>query len=236
LKLHHSFQVGAPLTRVWAALIDVERVAPCLPGAELTEMGDDGTYRGTFIVRLGPTTAAYEGELKLERLDESTHTATMRASGRDKRGQGSAKAAIVTAMREDGAGTTVEVETDFTLTGRLARFGRGGMIRDVSNRLLRDFASCLQQTIEGRSEAAAQGIEAPADAAPQGIEGPAEGAPQGGALPASGEARAGVEAPEGSPAAPSRATTPQARPVRGISLLLAVLRERIERLFARRRS
>jgi carbon monoxide dehydrogenase subunit G len=224
VKLEQRFDVRAPLERVWETLIDVERVAPCLPGAEITEAGDDGTYRGTFTVRLGPTTAAYEGELKLERLDESSHTATMRASGRDKRGQGSAKAAIVTAMREEGGATMVEIETDFTLTGRLARFGRGGMIRDVSNRLLRDFATCLQQTIEGPSEAARQGSERPSRAAPQ-----------VGALPAPGEVRAGVEAPEGSAAARSGATTPQARPIRVISLLLAVLRERIDRLFARRR-
>jgi hypothetical protein len=77
----------------------------------------------------------------------------MRASGQDKRGQGSAKATIVSTMREEAGATTVEVETDFTITGRLARFGRGGMIEDVSNRLLREFSECLRKTIEG-SEAA----------------------------------------------------------------------------------
>jgi uncharacterized protein len=149
VKLEHSFRVAAPLERVWEALIDVERVAPCLPGAEITEAGDDGTYRGTFSVRLGPTTAAYRGELSMEEVDEQAHRAVMRASGQDKRGQGSAKATIVSSMRAEGDGTTVDVETDFTITGRLARFGRGGMIQDVSNRLLRDFSECLQKTIEG---------------------------------------------------------------------------------------
>jgi carbon monoxide dehydrogenase subunit G len=148
MKLEHSFQVTAPLERVWGRLIDVEQVAPCLPGAEITEVGEDGTYRGTFSVRLGPTTAAYRGELALQEVDEAAHRVVMRASGQDKRGQGSAKASIVSAMSEEAGVTRVDVETDFTITGRLARFGRGGMIQDVSNRLLRDFSDCLQKTIE----------------------------------------------------------------------------------------
>ncbi len=148
MKLEQSFEVHAPLERVWETLIDVERVAPCLPGAEITEASDDGTYRGTFSVRLGPTTAAYRGELNVEEQDEAAHRVTMRATGQDKRGQGSAKATIVSNMSADGDVTRVDVETDFTITGRLARFGRGGMIQDISNRLMKDFADCLQQRIE----------------------------------------------------------------------------------------
>jgi carbon monoxide dehydrogenase subunit G len=167
MKLEHSFTVAAPLDRVWEALIDVERVAPCLPGAEITEAGEDGTYRGTFSVRLGPTTAAYRGELAMEEVDAEAHRAVMRANGQDKRGQGSAKATIVSSMREEGGGTTVEVETDFTITGRLARFGRGGMIEDVSKRLLRDFADCLQKTIEaGTPTGASPPAADPSPAAP----------------------------------------------------------------------
>jgi carbon monoxide dehydrogenase subunit G len=177
MKLEHSFQVNAPLERVWETLIDVERVAPCLPGAEITEAGEDGTYKGTFSVRLGPTTAAYRGQLSMEEADAATHRAVMRASGQDKRGQGSAKATIVSTMREEAGATTVEVETDFTITGRLARFGRGGMIQDVSNRLLRDFSGCLQKTIEA-GEAAAAG------------------------QPPAAEAGAAAEAPEAAPPAP----------------------------------
>ena len=148
MKLEHSFQVNAPLPVVWERLIDVQHVAPCLPGAEITEAGDDGSYRGNFSVRLGPTTAVYRGELSMDEVDEAAHRVVMRASGQDKRGQGSAKAAIVSRLSESAGVTTVEVETDFTITGRLARFGRGGMIQDVSNRLLRDFSDCLQKSIE----------------------------------------------------------------------------------------
>ena len=117
MKLEQSFEVHAPLERVWETLIDVERVAPCLPGAEITEASDDGTYRGTFSVRLGPTTAAYRGELNIEEQDESAHRVTMRATGQDKRGQGSAKATIVSNMSAEGDVTRVDVETDFTITG-----------------------------------------------------------------------------------------------------------------------
>jgi uncharacterized protein len=161
VKLEHGFEVDAPLEQVWQALIDVERVAPCLPGAEITEAEADGTYRGTFSVRLGPTTAAYRGQLSMEEVDQGAHRAVMRASGQDKRGQGSAKATIVSTLHEEHGVTKVDVDTDFTITGRLARFGRGGMIEDVSNRLLRDFSDCLRQRIES-AEAAPSAAEAPA--------------------------------------------------------------------------
>jgi len=173
MKLEHSFQVNARLETVWKRLIDVEQVAPCLPGAEITEAGDDGSYRGTFSVRLGPTTAAYRGELAMDEVDEAAHRVVMRASGQDKRGQGSAKASIVSRLSEAEGVTTVDVETDFTITGRLARFGRGGMIQDVSNRLLRDFSDCLQKSIEAppaataEASAPAEGASAPGAAEPQ---------------------------------------------------------------------
>jgi uncharacterized protein len=184
MKLEHSFQVAAPLDRVWDALIDVERVAPCLPGAEITEAGEDGTYRGTFSVRLGPTTAAYRGELAMEEVDAAAHRAVMRANGQDKRGQGSAKATIVSTMREETGTTTVDVETDFTITGRLARFGRGGMIEDVSNRLLRDFSDCLQKTIEASEAGPDAAASEPGDEGLPGQASPEAAAPQ--AKPVSG--------------------------------------------------
>ena len=144
MKLEQSFEVKAPIDEVWAALIDLERVAPCLPGAAITGHDEDGTYHGEFKVKLGPTTASYRGTVLIEEADEDTHSATMRAKGTDKRGQGSAKATIVSTMSAEGDLTRVEVDTDFTITGRLARFGRGGMIQDISNRLLGDFSKCLQ--------------------------------------------------------------------------------------------
>ena len=208
MKLEQSFEVRAPLERVWETLIDVERVAPCLPGAEVTEAGEDGTYRGTFSVRLGPTTAAYRGELKIEELDESAHRVTMRADGQDKRGQGSAKATIVSTMQDAGDLTQVQVETDFTITGRLARFGRGGMLQDISNRLMKEFADCLQQR-----------IEAPPAAEPTIVDAVMAATPEGAAMapPATGGSQSGT-------------TT---KPIGGFSLFFRALVDRLRRVFRR---
>ncbi len=155
MKLEHSFDVEAPLERVWARLIDIEKVAPCLPGAEITDASDTGVYEGNFTVKLGPTTAAYAGKLQLTEVDEIHHRVTMSANGRDKRGQGSAKATISSSMSEADGNTHVDVVTDFALTGRLARFGRGGMIEDVSNKMVGDFVECLRSSLESEGSAAA---------------------------------------------------------------------------------
>ena len=210
MKLEQSFTVNAPVEQVWAALVDVERVAPCLPGAEITGQSPDGGYEGTFTVKLGPATAAYRGSLKMESLDEAARTATMSAKGTDKRGQGGATASIVSTMREEGDATHVEVVTDFTITGRLARFGRGGMIEDISKRLMRDFAQCLESTL-GTEPAAAvaaasepeQGEAAVASAAgaaaepPAAAAEPAPGAPPGGEEPVSAAEEPAPAAPPG---------------------------------------
>jgi carbon monoxide dehydrogenase subunit G len=153
MKLEQSFEVGAPLERVWEALIDVERVAPCLPGASVTGKNDDGSYNGEFKVKIGPTSAAYSGKLNMETVDAASHSATMQASGTDRRGQGGAKATIVSSVAPAGDGQTrVDVSTDYHITGRLARFGRGGMIEEISNRLLGDFAKNLQAMVAGGEE------------------------------------------------------------------------------------
>src|SRR5215469_3312307 len=154
MKLEQSFEVDAPLERVWQTLIDVEHVAPCLPGAAVTGRNDDGSYNGTFTVKIGPTTASYTGKLEMENIDEASHTATMQAQGTDKRGQGGAKATIFSKLAlADGQGTRVDVVTDYQITGRLARFGRGGMIEDISERLLKEFAKRLQASLAGEPEA-----------------------------------------------------------------------------------
>jgi carbon monoxide dehydrogenase subunit G len=155
MKLEQSFEVSAPLQRVWEALIDVERVAPCLPGAAVTGRNEDGSYNGEFKVKIGPTSAAYSGKLNMESVDEDSHHATMQAAGTDKRGQGGAKATIESSVDEIDAGTTkVNVSTDYHITGRLARFGRGGMIEEISNRLLREFAERLQAMLAGEGDSA----------------------------------------------------------------------------------
>ncbi len=150
MKLEQSFEVAAPVEQVWNALIDVEQVAPCLPGAAVSGRNEDGSFNGTFSVKIGPTSASYAGKLLMEEIDEGARTATMQANGTDKRGQGSAKATIVSTVAPAGANRTrVDVSTDYHITGRLARFGRGGMIEDISERLLREFAERLRGMCEG---------------------------------------------------------------------------------------
>ena len=222
MKLEQSFEVAAPIDQVWTALNDLERVAPCLPGAAITDHDEDGTYHGTFQVKLGPTTASYRGTIQIESADEATHTATLKARGTDKRGQGGASATIVNTLSEHDGGTRVAAVTDFTITGRLARFGRGGMIEDISNRMMRDFATCLSSRL------------ADAPAAPSGEEiakGEAPPEAAGAAAPVEG---ADSETP-GSPAPPSPppAQPAAAKPVGGIGLFFSVLWERIRRRFGR---
>lgn len=174
MKIEHSFEVEAPIGTVWEALTDVERVSPCLPGAEINERQDDGSYKGTFTVKLGPTTASYRGTLRMEELDEASHTATMRGDGTDKRGQGGVKATVVSRMREEDGVTKVDVDTDLNITGRLARFGRGGMVQDVSTKLLDRFADCLKEELSGPAAAEESAAPATEEAAPAEADAPPE--------------------------------------------------------------
>ncbi len=224
MKMTQSFEVAAPIATVWQALIDIERIAPCLPGASISEREEDGSYKGEFSVRLGPTTAAYRGVLKIAEADEANHRATLHARGTDKRGQGGATATIVNSMEATaGGGTRVTADTDFVITGRLARFGRGGMIEDISKRLLRDFATCLQAQLEPAPEPG----PGPGAATPAAPERAVAGAAAPGAPPTAGPAVARAPAPGAPP-------TGQARPVQGLSLFLSVLWERIKRMLAKR--
>ncbi len=215
MKLEQTFEVDAPLQRVWEALIDVERVAPCLPGATITEAGEDGVYEGTFSAKVGPASVSFKGTLKMEEVDEATHTAKMLANGSNRRGQGGAKATIVSKVSPgDGGKTKVDIDTDYSITGPLARLGRGGMIEDVGNRLLREFASCLEQRLG--HEQAVEETAPPADAAAQ-----------------VGEERAYSHTPDAEKASVPPPPPPQAKPIGGFSLFLGVLRDRLKRLFGR---
>ncbi|MEA2241271.1 MAG: uncharacterized protein QOD24_827 [Solirubrobacteraceae bacterium] len=234
MKLEQSFEVAAPIDQVWAALNDLERVAPCLPGAAITEHDEDGTYHGTFQVKLGPTTAAYRGTIRIESADEAMHTATLKARGTDKRGQGGASATIVNTLTEHDGATTVHAATDFSITGRLARFGRGGMMEDISNRLLRDFSTCLQSRLAAPTAPSGEEVSK-GDAPPEAV---AAAAPEGGetdAEAAAASAGATTAGTTGGPATarpvPPPAQPQAAKPIGGIGLFLSVLWERIRRRF-----
>lgn len=147
MKINNEFTVSAPVDKAWEMILDLERVAPCLPGAALTGSSGDG-YEGTMKVKIGPITANYKGTVKIEETDEANHRAVVQATGRDARGQGTASATIVSTMQEENGKTRVQVETDMKLTGRAAQFGRG-IAQDVATKMLNQFAECLEEEIAG---------------------------------------------------------------------------------------
>ncbi|CCH27821.1 SRPBCC family protein [Actinosynnema sp. NPDC047251] len=141
MKLEHTFTVPAPVPAVWAALLDPEKVAPCLPGAALT--GVDGrAFTGTVKVKLGPVVLVYKGTGEFTAVAEQERTAVLKASGKDSRGNGTAAATVSLALVAAAGGTAVSVVTDLTITGRPAQLGRG-LISEVSGKIVGQFADCL---------------------------------------------------------------------------------------------
>ena len=145
MELINTFDVSVPVDTAWAVLTDVERIAPCLPGAQLQEIEGD-EYRGIVKVKVGPITAQYKGKATFIEKDDVNHKAVLDASGRDTRGQGNASATITAQLEPNGDGTTVTVTTDLTVTGKVAQFGRG-VLADVSAKLLTQFVDNLEQTV-----------------------------------------------------------------------------------------
>jgi hypothetical protein len=145
VELNNDFEVSAPIEKAWVVLTDVERIAPCLPGAQLQEVEGD-EYRGIVKVKVGPITANYKGQATFVERDADAHRAVLRAEGRETRGQGNANATITATLVADGDGTAVKVVTDLTVTGRVAQFGRG-VLSDVSAKLLTQFVECLESSV-----------------------------------------------------------------------------------------
>jgi carbon monoxide dehydrogenase subunit G len=153
VDLTNEFRVGVPVERAWEVLTDVERIAPCMPGAQLQEIEGD-EYRGIVKVKVGPITAQYKGAARFVEQDEAGRRAVLRAEGRETRGQGNANATITAQLEPDGDGTKISVITDLTITGRVAQFGRG-VLADVSTKLLGQFADCLQTKLLAGEESGA---------------------------------------------------------------------------------
>jgi aerobic carbon-monoxide dehydrogenase medium subunit len=149
MQIEQSFDVDAPLDSVWSLLVDVERVAPCLPGAQIIG-SSNGLYEGEFHVKVGPASATYRGTVEIESADETSHRLVMKASGKDKHGQGSASATIAVQLSEAHGRTHAGITSTFTITGTLARFGRSGMIEDVAAILLEQFETCVEAKATGK--------------------------------------------------------------------------------------
>ncbi len=145
MKLENEFTVNVPVERTWEALMDLEKVTPCLPGAALTEqLGDE--YKGIMTVKMGPVSQKYNGTVHYEEADEANRRAVLQADGKDARGQGTASATITSTLHDEGGSTRVVVETDMHITGKAAQFGRG-MQQEVATKIMSQFAECLGREI-----------------------------------------------------------------------------------------
>jgi len=153
MEIADTFRVSTPLDQTWRVLLDIEGIAPCMPGAQLQEV-EGNQYRGVVKVKVGPITAQYKGTATLVEADETDRRIVLEASGRETRGQGNATASIVVTMNDDGGGTRVDVATDLAITGKVAQFGRG-VLDDVSAKLLRQFVENLERDVLTSANASA---------------------------------------------------------------------------------
>jgi uncharacterized protein len=147
MKLDNEFTVGVPIGEAWGVLTDLELIAPCMPGAQLTGV-TDGVYTGKVRIKVGPVTAEYAGTARFAEKDEDAYLAVIDARGRDSRGNGNATAVISAQLQPNGTSTLVTVSTDLTIAGRIAQFG-SGMIKEVSAKLLGQFVECLEGRLGG---------------------------------------------------------------------------------------
>jgi uncharacterized protein len=201
MEFDNSFEVPLSPAQAWPVLMDIRRMAPCMPGAELTEVVDDRTYKGRISVRLGPVALTFAGLVKFEEIDDAGRKARVRAQGDDAKGRGAAQAMATFRVEPNGAGSKVLVHTDLSLSGAVAQYGRGvGMIQATAAALINQFAGNLRREIAARG--------APADVAPP----------------------AAASASFAAPATASVAPAP-AKPISGFSLMARVLWGSIMRLF-----
>lgn len=209
MEFDNSFEVPLPPAEAWSVLMDIRRIAPCMPGAELTDVVDDRNYKGKVAVRLGPVALAFAGLVTFEEIDNANRTARVKAQGTDSKGRGGANAIASFRIEEAAAGgSKVLVHTELTLSGSVAQYGRGvGMIQTTAAQIMNQFANNLKAQIarEGAAAPAPLATQAPSGAAPQAT-------------------------------APPAAPPPAAKPISGFSLMAKVLWASIMKLFGRRPS
>jgi uncharacterized protein len=155
MKLTNEFTVGAEVDTVWRALLDMEGVAGCLPGATIEATDEENTYSGSMRVKIGPMIVAYQGTATLSEVDEPSHRAVISLRAREAKGHGTALATLTNVVEPSDGGTRVRAETDLHITGPQARFGRG-MMEDVAGRVLKDFSSCLERKLAPPAEPVAE--------------------------------------------------------------------------------
>ena len=223
MEFDNTFEVPLPPEQAWPVLMDIQRIAPCMPGAQLTEVVDKTTYKGNIGVRLGPVALTFAGLVKFEEIDDANHTARVKAQGTDAKGRGGANAAASFRLEPTAAGSKVLVHTDLTLSGAVAQYGRGvGMIQATAAQLMKQFAENLRKQLAASAPAAAPAAAAAPAPAPS--TSPASSAPP-------------QAAPTTTPQpAPQQPLPPAAKPISGFSLMAQVIWDAIMRLFGRRPS
>ena len=172
MDIKNSFEVPVPVDEAWKLLLDIKRIAPCMPGAELLEIVDPNTYKGKVAVRLGPVALSFVGTARFEDIDEATHRARVKAQGADAKGRGGANGVVTFALSPIANGTKVDVDTNLNLSGSVAQYGRGtGMIQDVATQIIGQFATALSAMLAHEKSAQT------AAAAPSGQASPSEPGP-----------------------------------------------------------
>ncbi len=159
MKITQEFAVGKPVDVVWAFFQDIPSVAQCLPGAELVADHGDGTYEGTVEAKLGPMTALFEGRATVA-SDAATRTGHIDGKGADKRGGSRGQVKVVYRLEAAEVGTRVSVDANVTLSGAAAQFGRTGLIKEMSSRLIGEFVECLEAKLSAATEAEAEAVVA----------------------------------------------------------------------------
>ena len=163
MEFDNTLEVPLPPAEAWRMLLDIRRIATCIPGAELTEVVDERTYKGKVAVRIGPVALSLVGQARLEEIDEAIHRARLKTHGSDPKGRGSADSTIEFRLEPAGAGTRVRIHSDVKLAGSIAQYGRGaGMIQSVAAQLIGQFGEALKaqiaQTGSGKEAAPAKPI------------------------------------------------------------------------------
>jgi carbon monoxide dehydrogenase subunit G len=219
MEFDNAFEVPLPVDDAWKVLMDIRRIAPCLPGAELTEVVDDRTYKGKVGVRLGPVSLAFAGTVKFEEIDDVNHSAKVAAQGSDAKGRGAANATVTFHLEPVAGGSKVLVHTNLTLSGAVAQYGRGvGIIQMTAAQIITQFANNLKTQL------------GPAPAPPS-VAAAAPAAASAASAAATTSAAGSTPAEPVAPAASS--PPPPAKPISGFALMGAVLLAWIKRLFGR---
>ena len=167
MEFDNAFEVPVPVDEAWTILMDIERIAPCVPGAELTEVVDDNTYKGKISVKLGPVALTFNGQTQFEEKDGVSHRAKLKAQGTDAKGRGGAHANVSFHMEPSDSGTKVIIHTDLQLSGAVAQYGRGvGMVKDLAQQIIAQFAANLEKNVIAPQAAPAAPAETAADNSP----------------------------------------------------------------------